>query len=183
MPWTCSFQHQLKSLGSILVVQPGTPCCRAASVIPPCPAAIRALVTIQTHKQSLSNQAPIHSWMKRVHMQVKCLSQGHSATLRRPRPVPKISQSKVAGRTHRATTTYMYMEYIFLDVGTLRVVTVRELVVFGGSSTCHSVLVQHRHSRCHARLERNTVSNVEGREINLHKPIPCSMRIEPEAAA
>ena len=49
------------------------------------PAAITALVTIQTHKQSLSSQVS-HSWVERVHMQVRCLAQGHSAKPQQPRP-------------------------------------------------------------------------------------------------
>ena len=32
------------------------------------------------------------------------------------------------------------------------------------------------------RAMRDTVSNVEGREINLHRPIPCAQGIEPGAA-
>ena len=73
------------------------------------PAAITALVTIQAHKQS-----GIHySWVERMQMQVKCLVQGHSATPRQPRSVLKISQSKVTGHNHRATTPCMRMGYIF----------------------------------------------------------------------
>ena len=37
---------------------------------------------IRTHKQSLSNQVSIHSWVERVRIQVKCLAQEHSATPR-----------------------------------------------------------------------------------------------------
>ena len=48
---TCSFQYQLSSLGSL------QPCCHHGP----------ALVTIQTHKQSLSNQVPIYSWVESVH--------------------------------------------------------------------------------------------------------------------
>ena len=60
------------------------------------PAAIRALEAIQTHKRSLSNQAPIHSWVERVHigLQVRCLAQGHGVTPRQPRPAPETSRSK-----------------------------------------------------------------------------------------
>ena len=39
------------------------------------PAAITVLEAFQTHKQSLSNQATNHSWVERVHIQVKCLAQ------------------------------------------------------------------------------------------------------------
>ena len=92
---TCSFQYQLNSLGSI------HPCCH-----------ITALVTIQTHKESLSSQVPIHSWVERVHIQVKCLAQGHSATLQQLRPIPKISQSSVTGHSHHAMMPCMYIEYI-----------------------------------------------------------------------
>ena len=87
--------------------------------------------TIQTQKQSLSNQVLIYSWVERVHMPVKCLAQGHSATLRQPRPEPKTSRSKVADHSHRATTPCMYLEYCILDIETLMVVTVRELVLSG----------------------------------------------------
>ena len=66
--------------------------------------AITALETIQTHKQSLSNQVLIYSWVERVHIQVKCLVQEHNATPPQPRPVPEISRPKVTGRSHRATT-------------------------------------------------------------------------------
>ena len=102
---TCSFQYQLNS-----------PHAWAAYSA----AAIVALVTIQTQKQSLSNQIPSHSWVERVHTQVKCLAQGHSDTPQQSRPVPKVSQFQVAGRrhSHRAMTPCRYMEYIFyLDVG------------------------------------------------------------------
>ena len=108
-------------------------------------------VTIQTHKQSLSNQVPIHSWVATVHMQVKCLVQGQSATLQQLRPVLKTSQSKVAGHSDRATTPCMHVYGVYiLDVGTLRVVTARELVtsslavitlsivILNGSLTFHS---------------------------------------------
>ena len=77
---TCSFQYQLNSLGSIYS-----------------PAAITVPVTIQTHKQSLPNQVPIHSCVERVDMQVKCLAQGDSATPHHPRPIPRTSQSKLVG--------------------------------------------------------------------------------------
>ena len=43
-----------------------------------------ALESIQTHKQSLYNQVPIHSWVERVHIQVKCLPQGHSTNISLP---------------------------------------------------------------------------------------------------
>ena len=76
------------------------------------PAAITALVTIHAHQQSLPNQVPIHSWVKRVYIQVKCLAQGHSAKQWHPRPVPKTFQSKVAGHSHRALPPCMDMKYI-----------------------------------------------------------------------
>ena len=46
------------------------------------------------YKQSLSNQVPIHSWIERVYMQVKCLSKGHSATPRQSRPVQECTYWK-----------------------------------------------------------------------------------------
>ena len=117
-------------------------------------------------------------------MQVKCLAQGYSATPREPRPIPKTSQSKVAAHSHHATRPCMYMEYNYiLDVGTLKVVTARELVVFSGSVTFHSLSMRrHRHLRGHASHERYTVSSVEGRQTNLHKPIPRAAGIEPGMA-
>ena len=50
-----------------------------------------------------------------------------------------------------------------LDVGTLRVITARELVVLSGSSTSHSKLVRwHRQLRGHGSHEQFTVSNIKG---------------------
>ena len=59
-----------------------------------CPAVITVLETVKIHKQSLSNQVPIRSWVKCVHIQVKCLIQWHSTTLWQPRPKPRTSQSR-----------------------------------------------------------------------------------------
>ena len=139
---TCSFQYQFNSLGSI------------------CPAAITALVTIQTHKQSLSNQVPVHSWVQRVHIQVKCLAQGHSAKPRQPKPAPKTLQSKVAGHIVTAMTRCMYMEYIYFKcIGTLSVVTSRELVLLSRSFTSHSMSARRlRHLRGHASHARDIQS-------------------------
>ena len=53
----------------------------------------------------------IHSWVERVHIQVKCFAQGHNATPRQPRPAPETSQSKMAGRNHRATTSCIHVCY------------------------------------------------------------------------
>ena len=59
---------------------------------------------------------------------------------------------------------------IHLDVGTLRVVTAREHVVLSGSFMFQAKSVRRlRHLRGHASPERHRVSNVERREINLHK--------------
>ena len=78
----------------------------------------------------------------------------------------------------------MYMEYIFLDVATLGVVTARELVILSSSFMPHSMSKrQHRHLCGHASHERYTVSYVEGRETNLQKPLPGAMGIEPGPAA
>ena len=72
----------------------------------------------------------------------------------------------------------------FRCIGTLRVVTARELVVLSGSFMSHSMLVRRlHHLRGHASRERYTVSIVEGREINLHKPLQSTAGIEPGAAA
>ena len=62
-----------------------------------------ALRTAQSHKPSLSNQVPIHSWIERVHMRVKCLAQRHDATTPQLRIVPGTSRSKVDRSNHCAT--------------------------------------------------------------------------------
>ena len=57
-------------------------------------------------------------------------------------------------------------------IRTLKVVTVRDLVVLSGSSKSHSKSVsQHCHVCVHVTHERYTVCNVEGREINHCKPL------------
>ena len=68
---------------------------------------------LQTHKQSLSNQVPTHSWLKRLRIQVKCPAQGHSLTQRQPRPAPETSRSKVAARNNCPTTFCPHMGYVF----------------------------------------------------------------------
>ena len=77
------------------------------------------------------------------------------------------------------------MEYIIiLDVGTLRVITARELVVVSGSFVSYSVSVRrHRLLRGYASHERYTVSSVAGGEINLHKPIPRATGKKPGITA
>ena len=89
------------------------------------PAAITTPVTIQIHKRSLSNQVPIHSWVKRVYIKVKCLIQGHSATPRQPRPVPKTFQSIVTAPWRPACiwSLFFFLRYI----GSLMVDTARSL--------------------------------------------------------
>ena len=63
-----------------------------------------------------------------------------------------------------------------LDVGTLRVVTARELVALSCSVTFHSRSVRRRrHLRGHAATR--------DRRFNLQKPIPRATGIEPGAAA
>ena len=65
----------------------------------------------------------------------------------------------------------IYIIYVYIW-GTLRVVTARELFVLSGSFTSHSKTVRWlHHVRSHASHKRYTVSNVEGREINLHRAI------------
>ena len=64
-------------------------------------------------KQSLSSQVPSHSWVERVHTQVKCLAPKDSAAPQQPRPVPETSRSKAAGSIHGAITPCMYVEYTF----------------------------------------------------------------------
>ena len=72
---------------------------------------------------------------------------------------------------------------IYSDIGTLRVVTARELVVLGGSfNMSHSKSVRlHCHLCCHSSHKRYTltVSSVEGWEANLHKPILFQMGPKP----
>ena len=52
-------------------------------------------------------------------------------------------------------------------------VTARELVILSGSFMFHSMSVRRLRHLCeHASHERYTVSNVEGREVNLHNPLP-----------
>ena len=58
------------------------------------PAAIPVLVIIQTHEQSLFNQVPIHSWVKRVHMQVKCLAQNTAPHHGKRDPYPRLLSPK-----------------------------------------------------------------------------------------
>ena len=84
-------QYQLNSLGSM------QPCCHHST-------------GNYSNTQAITVQ-PIHSWVKRVHIQVKCLAQGHSAKLRQLRPASKTFQSKVAGHSHRAMMPCI-MEYI-----------------------------------------------------------------------
>ena len=130
-------------------------------------AAITALETIQIHKQSMSNQVPIHSWVERVHLQVKCLAQGHSAALRQLRAPPATSRSKLYSRgaatvPQRPACIMEYCKfYVQPDIGTLGAVTARDLVM-----TSSVVLLCLTQSQWDG--ERYTVSNVEGREINLH---------------
>ena len=136
------------------------------------PAAIRALETVQAHKQLLSSQVPAHSWVERVHIQVKWFAQWYSAILRQSIPVLETSLSKVTGRSHHVTTPCMYMEYIIRYIRTLWLVTARELVL-SGSFTSRSMSVRrHRQLWSHASHERYTVSNVKGWELNFHKPLP-----------
>ena len=77
------------------------------------PAAITALISIKTHKQSPLNQVPINFWVERLHLPVKRLVQGHSATPRQARPVLTTSRSKVTGRSHHVTTLWLYIAYMF----------------------------------------------------------------------
>ena len=89
-----------------------------------CPAAIMAVVTIQTHKPSLSNQVPNQSWhgaYNQLHgpgstgcrHKWSVFAQGHSTTPWQLRSMPKTSQSVVAGRSHHVMMPCMYMEYVF----------------------------------------------------------------------
>ena len=148
------------------------------------PAAIMALVTIQTHKQSLSNQVPIHSQVSRVHIQVKCPAKdiAPNCNSRDPYPRPFSPKSK-ATVTAPWRPACIWSILYFRCIGALTVITARELVVLSGSLTSHSMSVRRlHHLRGHASHKGYTVSNVERWEINLHKPLPCMTGIEPRAA-
>ena len=69
---------------------------------------------------------PNHSWVKRVHIQVKCLAQGHSVTPRQERPVPKTSRSKLVGRATGPRCLACTWS-VYSDIGTLRAVTAGKL--------------------------------------------------------
>ena len=88
-------------------------------------------------QQSLSNQVPSHSWVKRVHIWVKCLAQWQNTTqsLQWPRPIPGTSWSQVASCSHctlHALSTH-------LITAAVRVIIAREHVILSGSLTSHSV--------------------------------------------
>ena len=85
-----------------------------------------ALKPIQTRKQSFRNQVLIHSWVERVHMQVKCLAQGHSATLKQLRPAPLLPKWQTVAITSPRSA---FIWSLHSDIGTRIVVTARELVV------------------------------------------------------
>ena len=149
------FEYQLNSLGSI------QPCCHHG-----------AGRYSNTQAIAIQNQVRTHSWVERVHIQVKCLAQGQSATPRQPKPQPDTSRSKVAGYSHRITTHCMYMEYI---------VRYRDLEGGHCQGTCRPQWFFTSHSNsvrrnCHIRglasREKYTACNVEGRETSLHKPLP-----------
>ena len=126
------------------------------------------LETIQTCKQSLSNQVLIHSWVETVHMQVKCLAQGHSATSWQPIPMPKTSQSNVAGHSLCAMTPCMYMEYTFgcrdTEGGHYQGACRPQWFFYAHSKSVRQLHRLHGH----ASHETCTVSNVEGQE-RFHK--------------
>ena len=72
--------------------------------------------------------------------------------------------------TQESVNAYFHCGPRDRPIGTLRVVTARELVVLSGSFTFHPKSVRRlSHLSGRASHERYTVSNVEGREINLHK--------------
>ena len=148
---TCSFQHQLNSVGSI------QPCCHHVAGNQ---SGTRA-ITVQPGPHSLVGRESVHTG------KVSC------PRIQRHAAAAETSRSKIAGRSHRATTPCMHMEYYnYSDIGTLRVVTARKLVL-SGSFTSHSMSVrQHPHLRDLASHGRYTVSIVEGRETNLHRPLP-----------
>ena len=91
-------------------------------------------ITVQPGTHSLLGWESAHAG--------QCPAQGYSATLQQQRPIPKTSQSKVIGHGHCAMMPCIYIVYITLDLGTLRVVNARELVIFGGSFTSHSKSVR-----------------------------------------
>ena len=124
--------------------------------------------TIQTHKQSLSNQLPIHSELRECTCKWSALSKD-SLPHRNNwnphlRPLDPMRQS-IASMPQPPACIWSIM---FRYVGTLRVVTARELVVLSGSFTSCSVSVRWHCDLCgHVTHERYTVSSVEGWERNL----------------
>ena len=149
------------------------------------PAAIMALVTIQAHKQSLSNQVPIHSWVERMHMhtsdELYPKTQHHTAAA-------EIRTQDLTVVSHRPWSLRHNAQHVYgaykLDVETLGGGHCQGTCRPHSFFTFHSMSVrQHRHLRGHASHERYTVSTVEGREINLHRPLPRVTGAELEVAA
>ena len=135
------------------------------------PSAITVLETIQTHKQSLPSQVPIQSWVKGVHLQVKGVAQGYSAVLWQPRLTPKTSWSKVVSYSHHGAMPWHVHGVLSSDIGTLRVVTARELVILSSSFMSYSMSVRwHRYLHGHAGYERHSLHCWRVRN-NLQKPL------------
>ena len=65
--------------------------------------------SVQSHRQWLSNQVPIHAWVERVHMEVKCLAQEHNVTPPQLRVVPGTSRSSFDRSNHCATTSRLHL--------------------------------------------------------------------------
>ena len=75
-------------------------------------------------------------------------------------------QSRGAIATTSRRLACIWRIYSVSDIGTLSVVTARELVVLSRSFTCQSQSVRRlRHLRGHTSHEIHTVSNVEGRKV------------------
>ena len=153
---TCSFQYQLNSLGSI------QPCCHHGA-------------GNYSNTQGITVQSGTHSFLCRqsAHTgEVSCpKTEAHSGS-RDPYPRPVSPKSQAAGSASWRPACIWSTH--FRCIGTLRVVTAGELVVLSGTFTSHPMSVRRlRHLRGHASHDRYTVSNAEGWEIHLHKPLPA----------
>ena len=164
---TCSFQYQLNSLGSI------QPCCHHGAGN----YSYTQAVTVQPGTHSLLCRELAHTG------EVSCPRTAPNRSSWDPYPRPPFSRKSqviVTAPWRPACIRSIY----FGCIGKLRVVTARELVVISGSFTSHSMSVRRlRHLRGHASHERYRVTTVEGRQRNLHNPLPRTTGIEPGAAA
>ena len=159
---TRSFQYQLSSLGSI------QPCCHF----------LKGLVTVQTRKQSLSYQVPIHSWVERVHIQLKCLAQGHSAHRRSRDPYrrplsPKSQAILTAPRRPACMWSIYILECRDTESGHCQGAAPLPQWFFHVPLQVSEMVPPLRDHASHGRY---TVSNVKGRELNFRNFCPSRNR-------